>query len=301
MLTRTFHHRAFVENGCHGLNHPWRYLVVLLALFATQFGSTWVFSELFLTYIGQDRETYIIIGATIASLLPFAITLSVFIGLFCWLHQRSITSLWGSERQLRDLVVATVVLFSIVGGVYWLFGQRIDVALIPFNSLLLVVLIFATFVQVVAEELVFRSYLMQGLHSRNIRPRRIIVISAIIFALAHIGNVIADPGTSSQYLVYIFVIGYFLAWWTYLSNGIGFAVGAHFGLNAASTLFLTPFSHPVPVSGQGTPVDTVATEPSLIGLILGGVVLSGGVALIGLLVTVCFFGIGAFRHWQTVM
>lgn len=105
-----------------------------------------------------------------------------------------------------------------------------------FRALLLLLLFLP--LQVLAEELLFRSYALQGLNARLKKPWLAAVLSGIMFGMMHLGN----PEIKEYGMVFILaysVLGTFLSIITALDGGIELAFGFHFANNLWAGILVT--------------------------------------------------------------
>jgi len=92
--------------------------------------------------------------------------------------------------------------------------------------------------QVLAEELLFRSYALQGLTARLKKPWLAILLSGIMFGAMHLGNPEIQKHGLSLLTVYC-VFGIFLSAITALDGGIELAYGFHLSNNLFSAILVT--------------------------------------------------------------
>lgn len=91
-------------------------------------------------------------------------------------------------------------------------------------------------IQVLFEELFFRGYLNQGLSLKIKKPIVVILISSLIFSLGHILNGGTDPISMISNVAITFIMGMIFSVATLVTNGIEWAVGAHFVNNLFAIL-----------------------------------------------------------------
>jgi len=125
-----------------------------------------------------------------------------------------------------------------------------------------------TFIQVHAEELVFRGYLQSHLAARFASPVIFVGVPALIFASAHIPNAMAFGANAWLVLLAPLMIGLMAAHLTIRTGNLGAAVGLHFANN---TLGLLLVSVPGPFGQLGLflhpfdPADVATVRPFILG------------------------------------
>ena len=98
--------------------------------------------------------------------------------------------------------------------------------------------IFLLPIQTSCEELLFRSYILQGIKMRTKKNSIAVLISGIMFGAIHIGNPeIAKIGY--HIIVYYMLVGVFLALISLFDNGIELALGYHAANNVFAALMIT--------------------------------------------------------------
>jgi membrane protease YdiL (CAAX protease family) len=167
-----------------------------------------------------------------------------------WYDRRSIASLGLASRVGKlDLLAGLLIMAVTMGVIFlveWALGWlRLEGFAWQGNPGIWwdLVIAFVIFVMVGwYEELVFRGYILQNL-AEGINIPLAILLSSVIFGLAHLGN----PGASWTAVVGIFVAGYFLAYAYLRTRQLWLPIGLHIGWNF--------FEGPVfsfPVSGLDT-------------------------------------------------
>ncbi len=166
------------------------------------------------------------------------------------LHKRRYSSLFGPRARLnrRHLRNGTVVMLALAGGLYALMPLEQMVLpegvspglkrLQPVSTWLigLVPALALVFVQITAEETLFRGYLLQQLRARTASPIVWAVAPALVFGLLHF-----DPATfglvnASAYVLNAATLGALAAFVTLRTGNLGAAIGLHFGNNTLAML-----------------------------------------------------------------
>ncbi|MFM6934656.1 MAG: lysostaphin resistance A-like protein [Flavobacteriales bacterium] len=248
----------FVDIAERGNNQPTSYVMGMLLIFILYFlGSLGIIADLELNFPGlsiqsMDALFYQTMGHTrffFWVLFPY---LLVFIGLLLhihFVHKRRMLSALTSRDHFRwkRFFFAFALIVTIMGGLLAIqiyadsFGHgqafvfQFDAA--KFYPLLAVSLLMLP-IQTACEELLFRSYLLQGLKLRLKRTGTSILLSSLMFGLMHIGNPeIQEMGY--HMLVYYFLSGLFLALITTVDDGLELAIGYHFANNLIAAIFVT--------------------------------------------------------------
>lgn len=160
-----------------------------------------------------------------------------------WLHHRHFWSLFGRDRRqfLRDLMFSLGLsgfILACAGGLSFLVpqsvgpGERELVLQMPVAQWLLHAPLALLFLvpQVVAEELVFRGYLLQHLQERYRSPWIWLVLPSVLFALLHYDS---EIGFANVYqIIAITFIGVLLSLMTLKTGNLGAAIGLHYVNNA---------------------------------------------------------------------
>jgi len=131
----------------------------------------------------------------------------------------------GALIWLAFIIVTSLISFAMDPGNFY----------INFNieNLYLIILLFilAIPIQVLFEELFFRGYLNQGLSLKIKSPIIVILISSLVFSIGHIINGGLDPIFMISNIIVTFIVGMIFSIATLATNGIEWAVGAHFANN----------------------------------------------------------------------
>jgi membrane protease YdiL (CAAX protease family) len=92
-------------------------------------------------------------------------------------------------------------------------------------------------VQAFTEELIFRGYITQSLYAATKNKYTSILLSGILFGLAHTGN----GGNVIVYFLLTLIIGLFFSYTVELFGGIEFSAGMHLAINLITFVF---YVHP---------------------------------------------------------
>ncbi len=226
----------------------WRSLLGLvlihLAFFAMTFAVIWLGARA----LGVAPQSIVGGGTPAAATVFFATFTGYHLGLFLvvrFLHKRSYRSLFGPDCRLNrrhflfGLGAAALVagLSSVFDATGFFPGTTNDDAVIvqnlPFEhwALLLVPALALIFIQTLAEELVFRGYLLQQLRARFSSAWVWAVLPSTLFGMLHF-----DPATYGSnayfYVLHTTMAGIILSLITMRTGNIGAAAGLHMANNA---------------------------------------------------------------------
>ena len=165
------------------------------------------------------------------------------------LHKRSYVSLIGAKKKLnlKQFLLAIFVTISI---------SLVSLIIIPFESILfsqnylpriemsyikdwlpwVLPALFVIFIQVSAEEVLFRGYLLQQLRARFCSYWIWAIIPSFLFGIAHYDFSTFENNTFI-YMLNAFVFGVLASILTVQSNNISYALGMHFINNIIGVLF----------------------------------------------------------------
>lgn len=237
---------AFLEQAQTGRNDFWRYLVNVGAIIFVSIWISILISIVSLVLFGSDFNQYPPQTVLIIGMLPFPfVSLTLWLGVR-FLHQRTFLSLITPLKQVnwkRILVSASIWLilagfadvvlsFLQPGNYMWSFD------VVRFLPYMVIAFIFIP-IQTSTEELIFRSYLPQGLS--RFTPRFWIpwVIPALVFGLLHSLN--PEVGLYGFLLTIPYYIGFglMLGWVTLKSQSLELALGLHLANNLYASLVVT--------------------------------------------------------------
>jgi membrane protease YdiL (CAAX protease family) len=206
-----------------------------VAVWAPQ--ATW--DETTSNFIGIDSLDNYILQNLIFVFFLFTLFLAV-----RYEHKRSFLSLitpnqsvdWVKVAKSFGLFFLLILISLAVGYVLDPGGYQFNSDLSRFFAFLPVVLVL-TPIQTTVEELFFRGFLLQmtGLIIRN--RYLIILVSAVIFMLVHLGNPEVALGPIAMALNY-FAVGAFLTFITWKNNGLEVAIGIHAATNLSAGLIV---------------------------------------------------------------
>ena len=148
---------------------------------------------------------------------------------------------------------------------------------------LLIVGAITIFIQVTAEELLYRGYTMQFMRRLTANPVLIVGISGLAFAAIHIGNVVLNGMPWYGVLIYLFD-GLVYGWLAWRSRSLWMPIGFHLANNFALVVLVNEKANTDLL--QGSPLIVVDKLPSFnFMLIASGVVYLLVVFIINWLIT----------------
>ncbi|NBU89886.1 MAG: CPBP family intramembrane metalloprotease [Flavobacteriia bacterium] len=177
-------------------------------------------------------------------IIPF-----LFVALFLvihtkFVHKRTVLSIFSGRENFdwKRVLFSFSLLFSVLS--FFLFIQYLssDSLIFQFDLQkfipLFFIAIFLLPIQTSCEELLFRSYILQGIKMRTKKNSIAVLISGLMFGAIHIGNPeIAKIGY--HIIVYYMLVGVFLALISLFDNGIELALGYHAANNVFAALMIT--------------------------------------------------------------
>jgi membrane protease YdiL (CAAX protease family) len=161
-----------------------------------------------------------------------------------FVHKRTVLSIFSGRENFdwKRVLFSFSLLFSVLS--LFLFIQYLssDSLIFQFDLQkfipLFFIAIFLLPIQTSCEELLFRSYILQGIKMRTKKNSIAVLISGIMFGAIHIGNPeIAKIGY--HIIVYYMLVGVFLALISLFDNGIELSLGYHAANNVFAALMIT--------------------------------------------------------------
>lgn len=176
-------------------------------------------------------------------LVPFAAALIALLLCVRFIHARKILSVLTSRPRfdLARVGIAALIWFAVAGGLMlWAIpAERItyQFTLSGFWPLLCVALLLLP-LQVAAEEVLFRGYLMQGIARFFALPIWPLLITTLAFAALHLSNPEFQTGFAKVAPIYL-LLSLFFGLLAVLDNGLELPIGAHLGNNLFTALILS--------------------------------------------------------------
>ncbi len=251
-----------LESSFSGKNNFWRYLVMILAVFAASntIGSIPLFVSLgirsvddptVVTRFSEDPNDLTVLGISsntglLMMLFPFIVALIAFVLLVKPLNGRSpkiIINGTDSFRWNRFFISALV--WTILSAIYLFINIKIDPSNFSLNtkSLTLISLILISMLlfplQAAFEEILFRGYLMQGftvMYRNKLFP---LIMTSVMFALMHGLNPEVKAFGFWTMLPQYVLFGLIFGIMTIMDDGIEAAIGAHAANNAFLCIMVT--------------------------------------------------------------
>jgi membrane protease YdiL (CAAX protease family) len=161
-----------------------------------------------------------------------------------FVHKRTVLSIFSGRKNFdwKRVLFSFSLLFSVLSLFLFIQYQSSDSLIFQFDLQkfipLFFIAIFLLPIQTSCEELLFRSYILQGIKMRTKKNSIAILISGLMFGAIHIGNPeIAKIGF--HIIVYYMLVGVFLALISLFDNGIELALGYHAANNVFAALMIT--------------------------------------------------------------
>jgi membrane protease YdiL (CAAX protease family) len=161
-----------------------------------------------------------------------------------FVHKRTVLSIFSGRENFdwKRVLFSFSLLFLVLS--LFLFIQYLssDSLIFQFDLQkfipLFFIAIFLLPIQTSCEEILFRSYILQGIKMRTKKNSIAVLISGLMFGAIHIGNPeIAKIGY--HIIVYYMLVGVFLALISLFDNGIELALGYHAANNVFAALMIT--------------------------------------------------------------
>lgn len=230
----------------------WRTLLGFALVMAIWLGTSFVIVLVGAHLLGMPAalvaqgNTWTTAAVFFASFLGFHLGLALVLPI---LHRRGFASLFGADRRLnlRHFGLGAGAMLGLAAALYALMAiehlvlpggaapqLRQVTPLLPWMAGLLPALALI-FVQVFAEEAVFRGYLLQQLRARFRSALIWGVAPSLIFGLLHFQPGLYGMANALAYVLNATVMGTLAAFVTLRTGNLGAAVGLHFGNNAALT------------------------------------------------------------------
>ena len=161
-----------------------------------------------------------------------------------FVHERTVLSMFSGRNNFdwKRVFFSFSVLFSVLSLFLIIQYLSSDSLVFQFDIQkfipLFFIAIFLLPIQTSCEEILFRSYILQGIKMRTKKNSVAVLISGLMFGAIHIGNPeIAKIGY--HIIVYYMLVGVFLALISLFDNGIELALGYHAANNVFAALMIT--------------------------------------------------------------
>ena len=253
----------------------WRILlgaVIIVAIYGLGlFGAGFLLNGMAGIDLTQSSQTTLIVFLT--SFIPIwlgtgAVTRLLFGFSLPHLYGRSGKIRWSDFRLAFVYIFALVLVLEMsVFAATWVMGtpRYMRSAAVPITDWLIYLLPFLIFVflQIGAEELFFRGYLLRLIYSRKASLLWAVYVPSVLFGLAHL-----DPITygvnSVLYVLNTTVTGIILCFITLWRGNIAMAMGIHFAVNTFAILIIGQGDTPIG-SGAALWLSTIAPKSVTLG------------------------------------
>lgn len=244
----------FIDKAREGTNNFTSYFLgILLIIVVYTLGSYFLFLDLQWNFgiesaeVQTEKAIAKILGNN--RLLVWLIVPFSFVALFLFfhtkfVHKRPVLSIFtGRETFDWKRVFFSFFLLSILLALFLVIQYAsTDSLIFQFNAQkfipLFFIAIFLLPIQTSCEEIVFRSYILQGIKMRTRKNSIAVLISGLMFGAIHIGNPeVAKIGY--HIIAYYMLVGVFLSLISMYDNGIELALGYHAANNIFAVLLIT--------------------------------------------------------------
>ncbi|NES85381.1 MAG: CPBP family intramembrane metalloprotease, partial [Moorea sp. SIO2B7] len=190
------------------------------------------------TYINPDLGEFIY---QYSDDLPFVFALIFFYIGFRLIHQRDFITLISPDSRFSWSLFfkgfAWVLILVIIESIYLIFGSSDYQFSLNQNFIILALgSLFLVSLQTSVEEIVFRGYLLQGLNLIFKIPIIAVLITSILFSLAHSLGSESYLEYGPTFLISALILGIFLADITLITDRLELAMGIHAANNLYDTL-----------------------------------------------------------------
>jgi len=254
---------GYFENAFKGLNHWWRYIVVIIAIALgytigqiplqlalwramDEEGSNLGFEDLEAFEANPDFGIFGInsnMGFTLL-LLMFLGAITAFFFIFKPLHNREFRTLVTAGSRIRwnrTFFAFFIWLLLTLGieGVFYLVDPGNYSFHFKLNTFipLVIISVFILPIQTSMEELLFRGYLMQGIGIASKSRWLSLIITSVLFGLIHILNPEVQEFGFGVMMIYYISAGLLLGIITIMDDGLELALGLHAATNLAGSVF----------------------------------------------------------------
>lgn len=219
-------------------------VLVFLALVVGQFLSQLLATKIFGFSLMQVPEWANLNVLLTLLLIPFALILSILLFSLTIIHKRSLISLFTTrsnfdwKRYGLSFAIWSVIM-ALLLFVNYLIGAQLswNYDASAFWWLLLISFLFLP-LQTAAEDLFFRSFLLQGFQRTFGKVWLSVLLSGILFGLMHAGNPEIEK-LGNTVLLYYIGTGVFLSLLTHMDDGMELGMGYHAANNIFASLIVT--------------------------------------------------------------
>lgn len=225
----------------------WRYLLLLIIAVVITLVAQAIFLVIASLVEGNmDFMNYPPLTLLIVTMLPFGFLLiSLIVGIVV-LHKQGIFTIFTQKKKFNwNLLLKSAILWFVLSGLSDLVLSILQPGNYQFSFSLTVFLPYILFaivliiIQITAEEVLFRSYLLQGFFRLFHLPWLAIIFQALLFGILHGANPeVSNYGLLTTMPFYI-GIGLLLGWLSVKFKGLEIALGLHFANNFYATAMVT--------------------------------------------------------------
>jgi membrane protease YdiL (CAAX protease family) len=258
--------KSYLDWALKGRSTWWLYLIGLV-IFQIILSAGSSFFVILLVILVPALASGSVVGSVAMTTLGF---LPAFLAIpfFTWLlHKRPWWSVALPQLKLDGWKLGIGFLFGVLinlvvylaGGLFA--GSQISFVAPDLSTYLplLIVGAITIFIQVTAEELLYRGYTMQFMRRLTANPVLIVGISGLLFAAIHIGNVFLNGMPWYGVLIYLFD-GLVYGWLAWRSRSLWMPIGFHLANNFALVVLVNEKANTDLL--QGSPLIVVDKLPS---------------------------------------
>lgn len=234
----------FFSNAREGKNQWWRYLLLLvLVVLATNIAVAIAIAVELLYHLWRPSlRSEVLFSNSIPGFIFQMLTFGIMLGFLYWFfkffHKRQRKTLISGQKRFRSKYflygtlsyMVIMVTLSVLGVVLSPENYNFTYSGLDFFVLLLLCLVLLVF-QTGMEELLMRSYLMQGFALCTKSKVWALIITSVIFGILHAPNTeVVDNGILQTVPLFI-LTGMTLGFFTIITDGVEFSWGMHYANN----------------------------------------------------------------------
>ena len=259
----------------------WRYLLLLVIVVII----TLVAQSIFLVVASlvegnMDFMNYPPLTLLLVTMLPFVFLLLSLMAGTMVIHKQSVFSIYSQKEKFNwNLLFKSAMIWFVLSGlsdivlsIFQPGNYQFTFSLSSFLPYILIAVILII-IQITAEEVLFRSYLLQGFFRLFHFPWLAIIFQAVLFGILHGANPeVSNYGLLTTMPFYI-GIGLLLGWLSIKYKGLEVALGLHFANNFYATAMVTFSGSSIPSPAIFT-IENYRPEIGLVTFVLMTIIFS---------------------------
>ncbi len=264
----------------------WRYLLLLIVTVVITLVAQAIFLVIASLVEGNmDFMNYPPLTLLLVTMLPFVFLLiSLLVGIVI-LHKQGVFTIFTQKDQFNwALLTKSAILWFVLSGLSDLVlsflqpgNYKLTFSWVSFLPFILAAIALIT-IQITAEEVLFRSYLLQGFYRLFHFRWFAIIFQAVLFGILHGANPeVSNYGFLTTMPFYI-GIGLLLGWLSIKYKGLEIALGLHFANNFYATAIVTFSGSSIPSPAIFT-IENYRPEIGLVTFIIMTVIFSISIIL----------------------